>query len=649
MAATASGISATAMEGRSVTALAAHFTLLEDAVSTQLGPLAGRIVRKLSDRGPMTLKDIANALSEEPFQARTTILEAARAVGSNLNLGGDAGGSKKANSKSMNNNTNGDNSSSGSIEPSVLVDASIKEVMTRLILHRIVSACEYETSYELRLGYGLLLHVLHPLIAQGARRRYGEAGEALALVIRQLAAVPVGAAARLAAERCPSIGADAVRAAAAAMAADGWLENVFPAEAAADASESGGGGGRKRSRADAASASASPSSDFTCRLCAPVILRELLQDALEQWVSERFPDGGGLPVAVASLLLSSMHTGQRGEVDPTCNGGGGDVFRPRSADTAADGALGALLESGEGGAAAAVQNPYGYPLIGLGPFSRPVTPSEVCLALQAAAAAGGDVSFGGSSSRLALYSAFATASHEAVSATLRRLAAVTSTNGGPAGPIVTATASGDRFWMQLSAVLSALQMDCCERTVFSRHGVLGVRLMKLLLQQRMLEDRTLAEEAVATQPRTRQTLSAMMHDGYCFQQEVPRGAITGDRQPKSSVFLWEVSMRRSLVPAVRVQLAQALLHATTKLREVVHRGNANSNTHTINVNRNSIASGGVGVGVVAASSPSGGSLEKMRAAQDLARWAVRDQRNAVGLESCAMALMRMLLITDYYQ
>lgn len=613
------------MDGTSLTVLRSHYALLEDAVTAQLGPLAGRIVRKLSERGDMTLREVAQSLRSAPFQTGSAVLEAARAVGSRLLTVEAEGESTTTAAASASASAKG--RGAVSLEPSVLVDTAVTEMVTRLTLHRVVAPSEHQSTYELRLGCGLLLHVLHPLIALAARQRYGQSGEALTLVLRQLAVVPLEAAVGVTRERCPSLSETEIRAAAAAMRADRWLEDVGGGEggatapAAPEPGHKRGRGGEGTGRHATATAS-----DHPLRLCLPAILRELLCDALCQWVSERFPDAG-LSTAVVSLLFRSMYLPVDGGA-PSHEPAARRAPRDRVADGEGE-------EEGEEGVEALAANPFGFPPLAVAPLSPPATPLSVSASLNEAKGGG---RFAGSGVRW-----------EEVLAAMRRLATPTSGNGGIEGPLLSSSSSSsssserpkaevavaETFSLRLSAVVSALRLDCCERVVFSRHGVLGVRLMKLLLKHRFLEDRTLAEEAVATQPRTRHTLSAMMRDGYVCQQEVSRGVVTSDRQPKSSIFLWTCSMEQCLAPAVREHLAGSLLHALAGLREAVHAANSG---HT---------SGGLGDGAADTAGPSAFlGADGPREGQEAIRREVRGWRRAVGLESAAMSLLRMLLVID---
>ncbi|CBZ31235.1 hypothetical protein, conserved [Leishmania donovani] len=112
-----------------------------------------------------------------------------------------------------------------------------------------------------------------------------------------------------------------------------------------------------------------------------------------------------------------------------------------------------------------------------------------------------------------------------------------------------------------------LQEAVCERVVYSRYGVLGVRIMKLLLQHHFLEERTLAEQSIATYVKVREVLHQMFKDGFLLQQEVPRTSALVERSAKASVYLWGLSWSATLLPVVRERLAKTLTIAWAKLRE----------------------------------------------------------------------------------
>nr|CAJ2466368.1 unnamed protein product [Leishmania braziliensis] len=99
----------------------------------------------------------------------------------------------------------------------------------------------------------------------------------------------------------------------------------------------------------------------------------------------------------------------------------------------------------------------------------------------------------------------------------------------------------DLYALDDVTAVQLLQEAVCERVVYSRYGVLGVRIMRLLLQHHFLEERTLAEQSVATYVKAREVLHRMFKDGFLLQQEVPRTSALVERSAKASVYLWGLS------------------------------------------------------------------------------------------------------------
>lgn len=108
-----------------------------------------------------------------------------------------------------------------------------------------------------------------------------------------------------------------------------------------------------------------------------------------------------------------------------------------------------------------------------------------------------------------------------------------------------------------------MKRDLCRDVVFARHGMLGLRILRILEERSAMEDRHLAEECIATLPETRDVLRAMMVDGFVRQQELPRIA-NAERQPKHSIVLW-VFMPEILTQFVAKVVLKSLRTLKTRL------------------------------------------------------------------------------------
>lgn len=123
------------------------------------------------------------------------------------------------------------------------------------------------------------------------------------------------------------------------------------------------------------------------------------------------------------------------------------------------------------------------------------------------------------------------------------------------------------YHLHYAALCTAIRLTVVEKVILARHGVLGVRIFKLLMAHHFLEDKGLAELLVAAQPQTRELLHEMMKDGLLQQKEVSKieANITSERQPKYQIYLWGLQAETQLIPRVRDIIAQSLLKAVVCL------------------------------------------------------------------------------------
>lgn len=117
--------------------------------------------------------------------------------------------------------------------------------------------------------------------------------------------------------------------------------------------------------------------------------------------------------------------------------------------------------------------------------------------------------------------------------------------------------------VRYDSIIDQYRFEVCEQVLFARYGILGVRVMKLLLKNHSMEDRFIAEEAIATLHQVREVLTGLMRDGAVRQQEVPK-VLSADRQPKQSIFLW-VMNKSLLFTTVSSNIAKSLRTARFRL------------------------------------------------------------------------------------
>ena len=570
--------------------IAAHYELLISTVAHQLGPLAGGVCRVLSHNGPMSLTDLSEAVRRDEDVSgvaaaaanrasatgeKTTAVPATHQIGTSLRV--DLGELSSA--------------------KDLIHEVAVKEVVTRLVLHRLVYADPAKQLYGLRLGSALLLRVFFPLLVHCVRQQYGEAAKCVLLAVNQLGAVPPVAAVRVALSRTPSLGRDALDYAVTQLVADGWLVPV-----SAGAAE-GSGSSNNVGSADVWSATT------PYRIGLEGALFFLLSDALEQAVAERYADGGLALTLVRALRRRTSPAAAASRSDGVASWQELMSAWPARAGVRRDRSGQAIPLPANSRSAEAVQRC-------LQRLCQPI----VLLICEASASMTPTVVFSSSSS--------AAASPSALPATRALVVQPHKQSGFYALDNVTA--------------VHLLQEAVCERVVYAGYGVLGVRMMKLLLQHRFLEERTLAEQAVATYTKTRDVLHRMFKDGFLTQQEVPRSGALAERAAKGSIFLWGLSWNATLLPMVRERLAKTLSIAWVKLREAQQQ------------QQQQVAAASPS----ATSSASGDAAGRPASEEAEAQWkfgltrnmqqALQVQRTVTGLQSCVMSLLRLLLIVDFF-
>lgn len=114
--------------------------------------------------------------------------------------------------------------------------------------------------------------------------------------------------------------------------------------------------------------------------------------------------------------------------------------------------------------------------------------------------------------------------------------------------------------------VAAMRRKIYESTVLGRYGIHGARVLKLLLENSAMEDRFIAEEALVTHGDVRNTLGAMLRDGLVRLLEIPKNAMTAERQPKNAVYVWSLEQEQ-LHELVSGNVIKSLLNVRLRLRE----------------------------------------------------------------------------------
>eukprot|EP00744_Colponema_vietnamica_P012490 GILI01017528.1.p1 GENE.GILI01017528.1~~GILI01017528.1.p1 ORF type:complete len:236 (-),score=45.30 GILI01017528.1:119-745(-) len=111
-----------------------------------------------------------------------------------------------------------------------------------------------------------------------------------------------------------------------------------------------------------------------------------------------------------------------------------------------------------------------------------------------------------------------------------------------------------------------MQDRLVEKTIFSRYGVVGTRVLNLLLRGQAYEERHIAEECICTLAQVRESLLGMLQDGYVRQIEIPKSKVdyNQERNPKNSSFVWIVN-KDNVVMHTRRQLIKSLRNTRIRL------------------------------------------------------------------------------------
>jgi hypothetical protein len=84
-----------------------------------------------------------------------------------------------------------------------------------------------------------------------------------------------------------------------------------------------------------------------------------------------------------------------------------------------------------------------------------------------------------------------------------------------------------------------LKLQRAELFVTARFGQVGMRVVRLLFEKHVLDEKQIAEDTICSISELRPVLSAMQKDGILRLLEFPKSA-AAERLPQNSVFLWEL-------------------------------------------------------------------------------------------------------------
>eukprot|EP00667_Euglena_gracilis_P008772 EG_transcript_8900 len=114
------------------------------------------------------------------------------------------------------------------------------------------------------------------------------------------------------------------------------------------------------------------------------------------------------------------------------------------------------------------------------------------------------------------------------------------------------------YVVNIQHVMGVLRQQAVAAIIHCKFGQLGARVVRVLLDKKLVEDKQLQEIAMAPQKEVRQVVVDMYKSGYIQLQEVPR---TNERKPAENFYLWGVDL-----PQLHAALLDVLYKTTRNLR-----------------------------------------------------------------------------------
>jgi transcription initiation factor IIE alpha subunit len=118
------------------------------------------------------------------------------------------------------------------------------------------------------------------------------------------------------------------------------------------------------------------------------------------------------------------------------------------------------------------------------------------------------------------------------------------------------------------SILDAVKQKLIESVVFDKFGADSLRIFRLLMMKKLLEQKQVAELAMTPIKNTRDCLYKMLQHAYVYLQEVPR---TSEHNPSKTFYLWSVRL-----PHVQALLVTEMYKTLRNLR---HRLNHTLTSH----------------------------------------------------------------------
>jgi len=97
------------------------------------------------------------------------------------------------------------------------------------------------------------------------------------------------------------------------------------------------------------------------------------------------------------------------------------------------------------------------------------------------------------------------------------------------------------YIVNVQQVTQILRQRAACNAVYTKFGPLGARVLRIILDKKLVEDKQVQEIAMAPQKEVRQVVMDMYKSGYLQLQEVPRSS---ERKPSESIYLWGVDFSK---------------------------------------------------------------------------------------------------------
>lgn len=141
------------------------------------------------------------------------------------------------------------------------------------------------------------------------------------------------------------------------------------------------------------------------------------------------------------------------------------------------------------------------------------------------------------------------------------------------------------FVINYAVLISAIQLRTIENIAFERYDQQGARILRMLLEKGMLDEKIIAERCLLEPKTTRALIFQMVGDGLITTQELPRRP---DRQPQYTFYMFNANMDRVLA-LLAENICKNVLNMRIRMRlELSRLETLQNKLHTLNTTVSSL-------------------------------------------------------------